>query len=181
MPPVQGEARTCEWQACLESASPGFEACVAYSVRLIAHAESEEASETASGAGARPAKRGGGAAQASARAKACMWKESSVRHALPSAVYTNKTHRATSEPLPVAGRTLRLGLAQFGGATSEPTSKSIYLYLSKCTKKDTAGTSSNEQTRRVPKFTIARRSRHRGDTWPRLLPAAQPQAVQKAR
>ena len=45
---------------------------MAYSVRLIAHAESEEASETASGAGARPAKRGGGAAQASARAKACM-------------------------------------------------------------------------------------------------------------
>ena len=54
------------------STTPGFEACVAYSVRLIAHAESEEASETASGAGARPAKRGGGAALASARAKACM-------------------------------------------------------------------------------------------------------------
>ena len=42
------------------------------SVRLIEQAESDEASETASGAGARPAKRGGGAAQASARAKACM-------------------------------------------------------------------------------------------------------------
>lgn len=45
-----------------------------HSVRLIEHAESDEASETASGAGASPAKRCGGAAQASARAKACMWK-----------------------------------------------------------------------------------------------------------
>ena len=54
-----------------------------HSVRLIEHAESDEASETASGAGASPAsqplrslssQRCGGAAQASARAKACMWK-----------------------------------------------------------------------------------------------------------
>ena len=43
------------------------------SVRLIEQAESDEASETASGAGASPAKRGGGAAHASARANACMW------------------------------------------------------------------------------------------------------------
>ena len=66
-----------------------------HSVRLIEHAESDEASETASGAGASPAsqplrslssQRCGGAAQASARAKACMWEESSVRHALTRAV-----------------------------------------------------------------------------------------------
>ena len=70
------------------------------SVRLIEQAESDEASETASGAGARPAKRGGGAAQASARAKACML-ESSVRQALaqPSTQATQLQQVISCAPL----------------------------------------------------------------------------------
>ena len=34
-PSVQGEARTCEQQACLGSASPGFEPRVAYGPRVL--------------------------------------------------------------------------------------------------------------------------------------------------